>query len=347
VSAAVPRGAPDGIPSVLTTVVADIPALAEQLAQKPAAGVQPLDRRAMSSRELIRCILEADGAVDALVLNGSGRVDQLAAALLWRRRSRTAVVISDCTWKVGSSLPDRLANRIGLRAIDSPRVTYCVLSTAECESFPRTWGVDRQRVVFTPFCYTLIRSDFAQQVVSDGSVFAGGDSMRDYEPLLEAAPRIGARVVLAAKNVPRPPGRPIPRNVDVGPVPHSTYVQLMRQATVVVVPLVPGAVRSAGQQSYLNAMALEKIVVATDSPGVRDYIDDGETGIVVPPGDSDALATSVSWALDPANGPAVDRMRARAREAACTRFTPLKHFEALLDVAREASLSATAGSGRE
>ena len=89
-------------------------------------------------------------------------------------------------------------------------------------------------------------------------------------------------------------------------------------------------------------MVLGKVVVATDAPGVRDYVDDGDTGVVVPPGDADALAAAVSWALDPANLADVERMRARARTAARDRFSPMCHFEALLDVAR----SAVAGAVR-
>jgi glycosyltransferase involved in cell wall biosynthesis len=330
--------------SILTTVPPDLPALQEQLLERPLPDMEVLDRRTMSALELIRRVVEADGKVDVLLLNGSGRVDQVAAALLWRRHSRTVVVISDCTWTIGSSLPDRLANRVGLRAIDAPRVHYCVLSTAELESFPRTWGVDHQRVAFTPFCSTLTRNDLAGSVSSDGSVFAGGDSLRDYGPLVAAAPRIRARVVLAARNLPRPAGaQPLPANIEAGPVSPARFVQLMRQAAVVVIPLKPGTERSAGQQTYLNAMALEKIVVATDSPGIRDYIDHGETGIVIPPGDDDALADAVNWALDPANTSEIDGMRLRAHEAASMRFTPLRHFDALLDVARAAARNAGIG----
>jgi glycosyltransferase involved in cell wall biosynthesis len=321
--------------SILTTVPADIPALREQLGSRPLPGLdmEILDRRTLSAFALAARVVAADGSVDGILLNGSGRLDQIIAGALWRRRSRTAVVISDCTWKVGSSLPDRVANRIGLRAIDSPRVRYCVLSRAETDSFPRVWGVDRGRVAFTPFCYTLTSIDLAQPVTSDGSVFAGGDSMRDYATLIRAAPRIRGRIVLAAR---RPPGH-VPVNVVAGPASHARFIELMRRASVVVVPLKAGTERSGGQQTYLNAMALQKVVVATDSPGVRDYIDDGKTGVVVPTGDDHALAVAVNWALDPVNAHEVKRMQLCAREAASKHFSPLEHFDALLAVVREAA----------
>lgn len=317
---------------------ADIPALREQLRNRPVPGVELdiLDRRALSAIQLGARVLGADGKVDAILLNGSGRLDQLIAAALWRRRSRTAVVISDCTWELGSSLPDRMANRIGIRAIDSPRVRYCVLSRAEVDSFPRAWDVDRRRVAFTPFCYTLTNIDLAQPATSDGSVFAGGDSMRDYATLVRAAPRIRGRIVLATRRL----KEHVPVNVAAGPVSHARFVELMRRAAVVVVPLMAGTERSGGQQTYLNAMALRKIVVATDSPGIRDYIEDGKTGIVVPAGDDDALAAGVNWALDPTNAHGIERMQLGAREAASKHFNPLEHFNALLAVVRRAAQDA-------
>ena len=321
--------------SIVTTVPADIPALWEQLADDVPPGMRILDRRTMSISQLIRRVLEADGKVDVLLLNGSGRADQLAAALLWRRRSRTAIVISDCTWKLGSSKLDGRANRLGLRAIDSARVRYCVLSTAEVDQFPRTWRVDGDRVVFTPFCYTLTQAELAGDAASDGSVFAGGDSMRDYGPLLDAAARLHARVAVATRAI-DPSATALPPNVEVGPAPPERFAELMRRAAVVVVPLKPGIERSAGQQTYLSAMALGKIVIATDSPGVRDYIESETTGLVIPPGDADALERALSWALDPANGDEVEAMRVRARETARSRFTPMRHLEALIEVATAA-----------
>lgn len=57
--------------------------------------------------------------------------------------------------------------------------------------------------------------------------------------------------------------------------------------------------RSAGQASYLNAIALGKPVVVTDAPGVRDYVDHRRTGLIVPPGDPIALREAVNWTLAP------------------------------------------------
>jgi glycosyltransferase involved in cell wall biosynthesis len=77
---------------------------------------------------------------------------------------------------------------------------------------------------------------------------------------------------------------------------------------------------------------LGKAVVVSDVPGVRDHVVDGETGIIVPAGDSRALAGALRWLTDPANGPAVEQMRRRAHAVALATAHPDRYVERLLEV---------------
>ncbi len=45
--------------------------------------------------------------------------------------------------------------------------------------------------------------------------------------------------------------------------------------------------------ALLEAMAMRKPVVATATGGIPEIVRDGETGVLVPPGDADALARAV------------------------------------------------------
>jgi glycosyltransferase involved in cell wall biosynthesis len=44
-----------------------------------------------------------------------------------------------------------------------------------------------------------------------------------------------------------------------------------------------------GQSVLLEAMAMARAVVVTGTPALADYVADGETALVVPPGDAEAL----------------------------------------------------------
>lgn len=296
--------------------------------------VDMLDRRAMSpQRLLVRLLKEAPG-YDVVVLDGAvgrsgGFVDRVAAAAIAHRRGGPRVVITDATWGPGNGRVARRLRRRALRVVDSPRTTYCVLSTHEQVAFAQTWEVDPARVRFTPFYWTL-PTDAPQFLLGNGEVFAGGDSLRDYATLSTAAKDLPDVPVTAATRW--RPDVPVPASVCLGPVDPDRFLALLGRSSVVAVVLQPGLRRSAGQQTYLNAMALGKVVVVTDSPGVRDYVEPGETGLVVPPGDPAALAAALRWATDSRNATAVREMGERAHAAAVARFGPDSYVDHLLSV---------------
>ena len=233
---------------------------------------------------------------------------------------RPAVLITDATWEPrsralegGSSWRAAVVPamvRTMIRLLDGPHVTYAVLSTDEVRTFPTTWGVDPGRVVFTPFCHTLRAVGDIPEPTDHGHLFAGGNSLRDYDLLARALRELpGVETRVAARwRVP----------VDLSGVHASTtspevFVELMASSAACVTPL-ERSVRSAGQQTYLNAMALGKPVVVTDSPGVRDYIEHGVTGWIVDDQDPADMATTLRHVLDPAHREEVQAVARRASE---------------------------------
>ena len=127
----------------------------------------------------------------------------------------------------------------------------------------------------------------------------------------------------------------MPPNVSVGPTSHADYLEAMRNARAVVVALEPREDRSAGQTTYLNAMAMGKLTIVTETLGVRDHVEDRRSGLIVPARDSRALCETIRWSQDPANADEVAAIRERARETACERFGPGNHIRSLLDVVDE------------
>ena len=279
--------------------------------------------------DTIAAILRRAGRYDAVVLDGSARRDQVAAALLRRRRRQPAILVADSTWKAGGGL-DTVVNRAGIRMIDGPRTTFCVLTRFETESFPRTWGLRSSRVCFTPWPVTL-KDELPS--TDNGRVFAGGNSLRDYGPLIAAAGRIDAPVDIATSVLAGARLGPTAPNLSIAPRPQDEYDAMLRAAAVVVVPLERREDRASGQTTYVNAMARGKAIVVTDTPGVRDYITDGETGLIVAPRDAEAMAGAVSRLLaDPDERTRIGR---RAREHALGELTLTHYAQRLLAVVDE------------
>jgi glycosyltransferase involved in cell wall biosynthesis len=113
-----------------------------------------------------------------------------------------------------------------------------------------------------------------------------------------------------------------------GFVPHDELMRLYERAAVVACP----SRREGFGVVCLEAMAHGRAVVATGVGGLRDLVVDGETGIVVPPGDSAALRVALQRLL-------ADR-ELRRRLGAAGRERARQHFS--WPVATDATLAAYA-----
>lgn len=82
--------------------------------------------------------------------------------------------------------------------------------------------------------------------------------------------------------------------------------------------------------ALLEAMATKAVIVATDVGGTREAIDSGETGLLVPPDDSSALAAAVRQLLD--DDHLRERLGARAREVWLARFTEQRMQESYVNI---------------
>ncbi len=177
---------------------------------------------------------------------------------------------------------------------------------------------------FTPFCAT---AKHVRYEPGGSGVLASGNSLRDYRGLAAAAGGSDATVTIAT-SLPLPEVRAA--NLRTGFLQPDAHERLARESAVVVVPLLAGTERSAGQQTYLNAMGRGKPVVVTEAPGVADYIRDGETGVIVP-NDPDALAEAVNGLL--ADPERARRLGQAARADVGARFSLRAYVDRLLQVA--------------
>ena len=124
--------------------------------------------------------------------------------------------------------------------------------------------------------------------------------LRAYRRLSDAPP------LLLAGRVPSEAWLQVPDGAELlGVLPYADVISLMRAARIVVVPS-----RSLDPcpTVVLEAMASGRPVVAAASGGIVDLVDDGVTGVLVPPGDVESLATALSEMIaDPQGGAAMGR----------------------------------------
>jgi glycosyltransferase involved in cell wall biosynthesis len=142
---------------------------------------------------------------------------------------------------------------------------------------------------------------------------------RDYELLFRAIDGlVGNMVVIASgswyareKNR-RLTTSQVPSNVEMSErLPPTQLRDLYARAQFVVVP-VHDTVSSAGATVSLEAACMGRAVVAPRSRGLTDYIIDGETGILVEPGDAGAMRDAIRRLL--ANPEEARRLGANARQ---------------------------------
>jgi glycosyltransferase involved in cell wall biosynthesis len=184
---------------------------------------------------------------------------------------------------------------------------FFVYSSWQKNFIETRWPIDSKRVVFTPFMVdaNFFRPAFAQ--LSPISKPAGQDArlmicsvgleFRDYPTLIAAVEGLDIQVIIAAaspwsKRSNELKDRAIPENVIVKRFSQYELRNVYADSQLVVMPLY-NVDFQAGVTAILEAMAMEKPVICTRTPGQTDVVVDGLTGVYVPPQDVQALRRAI------------------------------------------------------
>lgn len=193
-------------------------------------------------------------------------------------------------------------------------------SPNQAEVYRDVLGIPDERLAPVPF--GVDDEYFTPQDVNDQDyvLAVGRDRGRDWATLFAAVRGTDLKLKVAA----RPgdvEGVDLPPNVEyVGFLPLDEYRDLTAAARVVVVPTKVRAYPT-GQTVLLEAMALARCCVVTDTPAMRDYVEDESTALVVPPNDPMALRAAIERAH------ADDELRRRIGAGA--RRSVEKHFNSV------------------
>jgi glycosyltransferase involved in cell wall biosynthesis len=142
----------------------------------------------------------------------------------------------------------------------------------------------RERFVFLPF-----KADHGKGpeygLPIENYVFAGGNEKRDYRTLVQAARGTGIPVIISATD------SAVRKQIEAAPnvvalaAWEPAFAQLQAGARFTVISMLDTGLRGAGEANLCNGMWHGKPVIAVDRMSADDYIIEGETGYIVPPGD--------------------------------------------------------------
>lgn len=189
---------------------------------------------------------------------------------------------------------------------------FFVYATWQKKFIEERWNVPSQRVVFTPF---MVDSHFFAPSQAGGSgnllglrdekrpiLCAVGLEFRDYPTLIEAVRGLNVVVVIAAaspwsKRSDSTEGQDVPDNVIIHRFTQFELRDLYVLSNFLVMPLY-NVNFQAGVTALLEAMALEKAVVCSRTPGQTDVVVEGETGLYVTPEDPTDLRRAIVYLLE-------------------------------------------------
>ena len=227
------------------------------------------------------------------------------------------------TGALGSRLKTRIANA-GLHGVDR----FVLTTHIEIAAYAAALKLPASRFAFAPF--TVRREDRILEVAQDDPfIVAMGSHHRDYATFCEAMRGFpGEGVIVAGPHA--TDGLDVPDNVTVrSGLPLVECHALAQRARINVIPL-DGSAMGAGTVTIVEAMMFGGAVIATDSNGADDYVDDGRTGVLTPLGDAAALRAHIDalWADDARRA----ALGAAAAEAVTETFSHVAGARRLIEI---------------
>ncbi len=277
------------------------------------AGIAPGRSTRRSARHVAAALREA-AAADVVFSDGEHVGIPMGIAMATVGPTRPHLVI-------GHHLTTRSKPRL-LRWLRHAGITRVLVhSTLQQRTALASLGFHAGSVAFEPY-FADARFWSPQTVETHELVVSAGREHRDYATLAAAVGELAVPTVIAAGSLYSPDAACrvpdfMPPNVSVGMRSAVELRDLYSRARVVVVPLIPNDFQ-AGVTTLLEAMAMARPVVVTATEGQRDIVVDGQTGVLVPPGDASALRDAVRRLLsDPAER---RRLGTNARDAVLAGF---------------------------
>lgn len=275
-----------------------------------------------------------------VIFSNSESVSIPLAALLKTTRRRPGHVL------IGHHLSPK-KKRFFMRSLHAQMDAIFVYATPQREYAVRTLGIPLEKLHLIPF-HADHRFYRPMALPERNMICSAGLEWRDYPTMIEAVRDLEVEVCLAAaspwsKHKNETKNRELPQNVSARRYPYNELRQLYAQSRFVVVPLYENDFQ-AGVTTLLEAMAMGKAVIVSRTTGQCDVVEEGVTGLYVPPGDPAALRACIVRLLeDPAEA---RRLGQNARRVIEERMS-LEHWVTRLTRVIRASAMPAAATRRQ
>ncbi len=154
------------------------------------------------------------------------------------------------------------------------------------------YGVPMHQVAWQPFAVDPVHFSMERPATEGTTIISAGHHRRDLDTFLSAAARLSHDIHPIELFAPAVGDVP-PQVHFRGTVPSDVFCPEVGNSRFMVVPLIDDPYNAAGITALVTAIMCGRPVVATATAGVRDYVSDGVNGLLVPPGDPQAMADAI------------------------------------------------------
>lgn len=205
-----------------------------------------------------------------------------------RLRNKSTPILAWC-FNVGMLYPGikQSLAQYSLHSVDH----FVVHSRQECELVSQWLNIPASRFEFVPLQRAEIPA-ISSEDLENPFILSMGSANRDYKTFFDAVKKLNIRTIVVASRSALM-GLEIPSNVEIlSGLNHNQCLELAQKARLNVVPLIDHPT-AAGQVTVVEAMRMSRPVIATKCVGTEDYIETGNTGILVQPYAVDELASAL------------------------------------------------------
>jgi len=179
-------------------------------------------------------------------------------------------------------------SRYVFRILDSQRIHYVLFSNFEKALYHQTLYLNESRLFYIPYGDLSKQKNpqesathLVKEINEGPFFFSGGYSNRDYLSLIETFRTLPHKLVIICSRLNTEVNESfVPYNVKVlRDVPSETFDAYAKASIACIIPIANNT-GAAGQSCLLRYMENKKIIIATDTGIIREYITDSVTGIL-------------------------------------------------------------------